>query len=428
MPRYRLVEKINVSAQIHSLLATALASGVDVEDDDNESSVLVESRTQLDSHANMPVVGQHAYVISDTGKVAEVNAFTPDYEPLRVPIVDAAVRYDCPYGGESYILVIRNALHVPAMRNNLLPPFMMREAGIQVNEVPKMQQSNPSVDDHSICFPETSFRIPLLLWGTFSYFPTSKPTATLMKESEEVYMLTPSRWNPHCDSYATNEENMLDWEGNMVEKRDREQIILSEIQEDAVLSASVQVSSIESKTIDTVLVERSELENKGKRPEPCYQHVPAEADQVSSVLAEVSPLLNDRVLYDRMKVQSDIGMFKTAIGSTNATDNKFLVETVTEDEESDDEYEIVDADEGYLTDEEEDKQMLDDLFSRAQAGEIYCKRIVRKVIVLKIVIIYVGSAHLEVRTARDFSHERLFATRNKQTLREALTMDVDNGR
>jgi hypothetical protein len=36
-----------------------------------------------------------------------------------------------------------------------------------------------------------------------------------MMESEDVYLLTPSRMNPNCDSYVTNEENMLDWEGHM---------------------------------------------------------------------------------------------------------------------------------------------------------------------------------------------------------------------
>ena len=65
-----------------------------------------ESRTELDSHANMPVVGRHALIISDTGRIADVNAFTPDYEPMQLSIVDAAIQYDCPYDGQSYILVI----------------------------------------------------------------------------------------------------------------------------------------------------------------------------------------------------------------------------------------------------------------------------------------------------------------------------------
>ena len=84
------------------------------------------SRTELDSHANMPFVGHHAYIISDTGRIADVNAFTPDYDAMQVPIVDAAVQYDCSYDGCSYILIIRNPLHVLSMmKNNLLPPFVL---------------------------------------------------------------------------------------------------------------------------------------------------------------------------------------------------------------------------------------------------------------------------------------------------------------
>ena len=53
----------------------------------------VESRTELDSHANMPVVGKHAYIIVETGKKVDVSPFTPDYQPLMVTLVDTTVWY-----------------------------------------------------------------------------------------------------------------------------------------------------------------------------------------------------------------------------------------------------------------------------------------------------------------------------------------------
>jgi hypothetical protein len=49
------------------------------------------------------------------------------------------------------------------MRNNLMPPFVMREAGIKVNNAPKTQTTEPTKKDHSMYFPETTFRIPLSL-------------------------------------------------------------------------------------------------------------------------------------------------------------------------------------------------------------------------------------------------------------------------
>jgi hypothetical protein len=319
----------------------------------NDEMDAEQSKTELDSHANMPVVGRHAFIISDTGRVADVNAFTPDYEPMQLSIVDAAIQYDCPYDGQSYILVIRNALHVPSMRNNLIPPFIMREAGIKVHDTPKIQVTDPTVDDHSICFPETGFRIPLSLWGMFSYFPTSKPTALLMKETDDIYLLTTSRWNPHDDSYATNEENMLDWEGNIITKKDRVQVLLSEIPEDTAVAASVQISSVENCAIDSVL-QRSDRASEEK-VQPCWQHIPRAADEVSSVLAAVSPIFTDETLYELMQDRAELGRFQMSIGSTNAIPDLCL----TSDSESDSDASSV-----------SDGEALDDLFDEVTRGEI----------------------------------------------------------
>ena len=131
-----------MSSQIYALIATTnVATPKDVEEDTN-------SRTELDSHANMPLVGLNASMFADTGRVAEVSPYTPEYKSLQIPIVDSAVLYDCPYSGKAYVLVIRNALHVPAMQNNLLPPFMLREADITVNDAPKIQVDDPSEENH----------------------------------------------------------------------------------------------------------------------------------------------------------------------------------------------------------------------------------------------------------------------------------------
>jgi hypothetical protein len=75
-----------------------------------------ESRTDLDSHANIPVVSSGAHVLVDHNKTCEVSPYSPDYEPMQVPLVDAAVRYD--RDGRVYILLIRNALYIPSLDHN----------------------------------------------------------------------------------------------------------------------------------------------------------------------------------------------------------------------------------------------------------------------------------------------------------------------
>jgi hypothetical protein len=150
------------------------------------------------------------------------------------------------------------------MKNNLTPPFAMREAGITANATPKIQTIEPTEEDHSTCFPESDFRIPLSSWGMFSCFVTTKPTADQMMESEDVCILAPSRMNPHCDSH----ENMLDWDFNVLMRRkDRVQILLSEAQDDVAMAASVHISSTEAKVANTVL-ERRDITHD-EEPHPC---------------------------------------------------------------------------------------------------------------------------------------------------------------
>ena len=230
------------------------------------------SRTELDSHANMPVVGRNVAVIAYTGRDADVSAFSPDYKPMKIKIVDAAMQYDCEYTNESYLLVIRNALHVPSMEHNLMPPFIMREAGISVHDIPKIQINDPSVNDHCIVFPNMSFRIPLKLTGVFSYFNTRKPTDDELENTSEVYVLTPEKWNPNNEAYAMNEGNMLDWRGNIVEKKHRSTILLSEIEDDVGMAASLQISSVESSHVDTTFDTRSILQDEEiSQDQPCCQ-------------------------------------------------------------------------------------------------------------------------------------------------------------
>ena len=63
----------------------------------------------------MPVVGWSTYIMSDTGRIANINPFTSDYDSMLISIVDAAVGYGWPYNGQKYISVIRDPLIVPLM-------------------------------------------------------------------------------------------------------------------------------------------------------------------------------------------------------------------------------------------------------------------------------------------------------------------------
>ena len=178
------------------------------------------------------------------------------------------------------------------MNNNLIPPSMLREMGVTVNDVSKIHKEDATVDNHVITFMETGFRIPLSLWGIFSYFSTSKPTHDDLLYPNEVYILSPATWNPHSNAYSTNEESMLDWEGNMQQKRDCQHwIILDNVEDDVNMVASLQITQLEQEVIDAHLVEDDE-QNEGMR----MMTIPRVADNVSSTLGSISNTLVDHDL------------------------------------------------------------------------------------------------------------------------------------
>ena len=102
------------------------------------------SRLELDSHADSPVVGRGAHILSYTNKKVSVAGFTSELgTPLTVPVVNAAIAYDCNKTGEVYILVICNALYLRNLETHLIPPFIMRLAGVEIDECPRFLAKGP---------------------------------------------------------------------------------------------------------------------------------------------------------------------------------------------------------------------------------------------------------------------------------------------
>ena len=70
-----------------------------------------DSGMELDSRANMAVVGRHALIISNTLQKAQASSFKPEYEEFQnVPIVDAAIYYTYMYNDKLHILIVKGAL------------------------------------------------------------------------------------------------------------------------------------------------------------------------------------------------------------------------------------------------------------------------------------------------------------------------------
>ena len=132
-------------------------------------------------------------ILEDTRRTAKVSGFTSELgKPITVPIVTAAVAYDCEYSGMTYIMVIHNALYFKNMDVNLIPPFMMRLAGLEVNECPKFLAPNPTIENHSIYFPVFIVKILTVLvlknFRLCTCFPPSPP-ATMATMCKHLYQV-----------------------------------------------------------------------------------------------------------------------------------------------------------------------------------------------------------------------------------------------
>ena len=159
----------------------------------------------------MAVVGNQATVLH-TGKTGKVRDFSDEVEKIdSVPIVVSAVDYDCHKTLKNYLQILKNALHIPFMQHNLIPPFIMQEAGLEMSE------DEVTRENHSIMIPHVDLRIPLRIGGVLFYFESRYLTDKEIEECEtmDTVLVTPDSkvWGQHCDSYAEQEEKILGFRG-----------------------------------------------------------------------------------------------------------------------------------------------------------------------------------------------------------------------
>ena len=104
------------------------------------------------------------------------------------------------------------------MTHNLIPPFIMREAGLVVNDTFKIHSPSVEENTHNIHDPKTGLVINLQLEGIFSIFDTRIPNDLDFESNTDPVILTPEgiTSNPYCTSYAINESTFTDDKGNLV--------------------------------------------------------------------------------------------------------------------------------------------------------------------------------------------------------------------
>ena len=105
-------------------------------------------------------------------------------------MVYAAVVYDCNETLKSFLVCLYNVLVVKVIPYCLVNPFMMKLAGIQVDERLKFLAMVPSVAHHPLYFSTREKRMTLALDDIVSYSPFKKSTGEDIINPHDILHLT----------------------------------------------------------------------------------------------------------------------------------------------------------------------------------------------------------------------------------------------
>jgi Reverse transcriptase (RNA-dependent DNA polymerase) len=163
---------------------------------------------ELDSHADTCVLGHNFVVLSFTGRETDVYGYSKELGVVKnVPIVSGATAIQHPVTGETFILVVHEALwYGDRLDHTLLNPNQLRYFGITVND-------NPFDAAHPIgIYYDDSMLLPFRLQGTLLFATSRTPTDFELQNCTHVPLTSVAPWCPHTvqlaslQSYSTDDD------------------------------------------------------------------------------------------------------------------------------------------------------------------------------------------------------------------------------
>ena len=132
LKRQRILREWSVASVVRTMRVNA------VQTDDEEQQI------DLDSHADMCIIGQHTLTVHDFNCAVNVVGYDP-LKGIMTPncwTVSAAVSYDCPMKWEVFIIEVHQAILIDQLHDNILCPMQMRMYDVKVNVIPKHLTDN----------------------------------------------------------------------------------------------------------------------------------------------------------------------------------------------------------------------------------------------------------------------------------------------
>ena len=130
------------------------------------------ARSEIDNHADTCCLGSNFLPLSFTGELCDVSPYTDAYEPMKnVPICSGATAFRHPDTGETFILIIHEALWFgDKLDHSLINPNQVRSNGFRLSDDPFdiTRDFGLEVDHETL--------IPFDVHGSIIYFESFVPS------------------------------------------------------------------------------------------------------------------------------------------------------------------------------------------------------------------------------------------------------------
>ena len=184
------------------------------------------------------------------------------------------------------------------MEHNLIPPFILREAGLIVNKRLKIHTDSKerNIYDHSILDNNSDLHIRMNLDGVFSTFHSRALTnEDLQRDDNTFVMITPEgEWDPNNKVYEENKNALLDCEGNIIAYNERKppNMIIDDIDTELLeqIDYDVKSTAVMNENDRLLQVELSDLTFN----EPSTTYCDEEAALISTI-CESTRALNEPI-------------------------------------------------------------------------------------------------------------------------------------
>jgi hypothetical protein len=125
------------------------------------SNNALETSLELDSHADMTVLGAGALIMQSYDQPVEVVGYDPQQGSQTFETVSGILAFDHPRDGQVYHLVFHQTIHMPQLDHHLLCPMQCCVNDVTVNDVLKFLLVFPlTTRTHLLCKIQTMIRPP----------------------------------------------------------------------------------------------------------------------------------------------------------------------------------------------------------------------------------------------------------------------------